>query len=214
MLIGQQNSTDVVARLNDRYKTRFGEYTIHAVRRYIQLLRTDTKYRTPPHGHKRFNHFSSEIQRYRTVHRSELCVVSSPLHPVHIAHKRTYGLSLCKHDNDSRYCCVTCVTGQLSTKDTVVRLKSLEDGERVTVLAEFADSYGPLLLRTLRARTSKYEAELMNILITAAVAIFGDEQNTASALRRTRFFSKTSKPRRRYVHSSHELSVLHATPRI
>ena len=87
---------------------------------------------------------------------------------------------------------------QLSVRDAVVRLKALEDGERVTLLAEFADAFGPLLTRTLRARKPKYEAELMNRLLTAAVAIFGSEQHTMDVLRRTRFFSKTSKPQRRY----------------
>ena len=71
-------------------------------------------------------------------------------------------------------------------------------GQRVTVLAEFADAFGPLLTRTLRARKPKYEAEFMNRLLTAAVAIFGSEQHTMDVLRRTRFFSKTSKPQRRY----------------
>src|SRR3954451_4634790 len=89
-------------------------------------------------------------------------------------------------------------TGQLSVRDVVARLKALEDGERVTLLAEFADAFGPLLTRTLRARKPKYEAELMNRLLTAAVAIFGSEQHTMDVLRRTRFFSKTSKPERRY----------------
>jgi hypothetical protein len=88
--------------------------------------------------------------------------------------------------------------GQLSVRDVVARLKALEDGERVTLLAEFADAFGPLLTRTLRARKPKYEAELMNRLLTAAVAIFGSEQHTMDVLRRTRFFSKTSKPQRRY----------------
>lgn len=88
--------------------------------------------------------------------------------------------------------------GQLSVRDVVARLKTLEDGERATLLAEFADAYGPLLTRTLRARKPKYEAELMNRLLTAAVAIFGSEQHTMDVLRRTRFFSKTSKPQRRY----------------
>lgn len=50
--------------------------------------------------------------------------------------------------------------GQLSVRDVVARLKALEDGERVTLLAEFADAFGPLLTRTLRARKPKYEAEL------------------------------------------------------
>lgn len=56
--------------------------------------------------------------------------------------------------------------GQLSVRDVVARLKALEDGERVTLLAEFADAFGPLLTRTLRARKPKYEAELMNRLLT------------------------------------------------
>jgi hypothetical protein len=76
----------------------------------------------------------------------------------------------------------------------VARLKALDEGEHVTLLAEFADAYGPLLTRTLRARKPKYEAELMNRLLTAAVAIFGGEQHTMEVLQRTRFFSKTSKP--------------------
>jgi hypothetical protein len=88
---------------------------------------------------------------------------------------------------------------KLSTKDTLARLKSLDDSERVTILAEFVDAYGPVLSRTLRARSPKYEAELMNRLITAAVAVFGDEEKTSQVLRGLRFFSKTSKPRRRYV---------------
>jgi len=37
----------------------------------------------------------------------------------------------------------------------------------------------------------------MNRLITAAVAIFGDEQHTINILQRTRFFSKAAKPLRR-----------------
>jgi hypothetical protein len=85
--------------------------------------------------------------------------------------------------------------GQLSVRDVMARLKTLEDGERVTLLAEFADAFGPLLTRTLRARKPKYEAELMNRLLTAAVAIFGSEQHTMDVLG---FFSKTSKPQRRY----------------
>jgi len=88
--------------------------------------------------------------------------------------------------------------GQLSVRDVVARLKALEDGERVTLLAEFADAFGPLLTRTMRARKPKYEAELMNRLLTAAVAIFGSEQHTMDVLRRTRFFSKTAKPQRRH----------------
>jgi len=96
----------------------------------------------------------------------------------------------------------------LSVKDTITRLKSLEDGERVTILAEFVDAYGPVLSRTLRARSPKYEAELMNRLITAAVAVFGDEEKTSQVLRGLRFFSKTSKPRRRYVCSSQNVRSL------
>jgi len=98
--------------------------------------------------------------------------------------------------------CIACaliVSDKLSTRDTVARLKSLEDGERVTLLAEFADAYGPVLSRTLRARSPKYETQLMNQLLAAAVAIFGDEERTAAVLKTTRFFSKASKPRRRYV---------------
>jgi hypothetical protein len=49
----------------------------------------------------------------------------------------------------------------------------------------------------LRSRKPKYEAELMNRLLAAAVAIFGNEQHTMEVLRRTRFFSQTSKPQRR-----------------
>ena len=98
--------------------------------------------------------------------------------------------------------------GQLSVRDVVARLKALEDGERVTLLAEFADAFGPLLTRTLRARKPKYEAELMNRLLTAAVAIFGSEQHTMDVLRRTRFFSKTSKPQRRYCATLWSLPLL------
>src|SRR6185437_8463563 len=43
--------------------------------------------------------------------------------------------------------------GQLSVRDVVARLKALEDGERVTLLAEFADAFGPLLTRTLGTQT-------------------------------------------------------------
>jgi len=106
------------------------------------------------------------------------------------------------------WCCVR--IERLSVKDTisVARLKSLEDSERVTILAEFVDAYGPVLSRTLRARSPKYEAELMNRLITAAVAVFGDEAKTSQVLRGLRFFSKTSKPRRRYVCSSHARPIV------
>jgi len=64
--------TDVVTRLNERFKSRFGEYSTHAVRRYVQLLRTDPQYRWTHTGHKRYNHFATEIEQYRTTHLSEL----------------------------------------------------------------------------------------------------------------------------------------------
>ncbi len=94
--------------------------------------------------------------------------------------------------------CAVCARAEpIRTRDVVTRLKVLDDGERMTLIAEFADAYGPLLARTLRTRKPKYEAELMNRLLTAAVAIFGSEQHTMEVLQRTRFFSKTSKPQRR-----------------
>jgi hypothetical protein len=116
----------------------------------------------------------------------------------------------CTHNfilND--WCCVR--IERLSVKDTIARLKSLEDSERVTILAEFVDAYGPVLSRTLRARSPKYEAELMNRLITAAVLVFGDGAKTSQVLRGLRFFSKTSKPRRRYVCSSHACLIVRCT---
>ena len=36
---------DVATRLNDQFRHRFGEYTACAVRRYLQRLRSDARYR-------------------------------------------------------------------------------------------------------------------------------------------------------------------------
>jgi hypothetical protein len=55
---------DVATRLNDQFQHRFGEYTACAVRRYLQRLRSDTRYRWPESGHKRYNEFSGEITAY------------------------------------------------------------------------------------------------------------------------------------------------------
>jgi len=79
--------TDVVTRLNERFNPRFGEYTTHAVRRYVQLLRTDPKYRWTHTGHKRFNHFATEIEEYRVAHSSEFGAGAAPHRPVDISMK-------------------------------------------------------------------------------------------------------------------------------
>jgi len=79
--------TDVVTRLNDRFKLRFGEYTTDGVRRYVQLLRTDPKYKWPSTTQKRYNHFTTEIDEYRVAHRSEFGAGAAPHRPVDISMK-------------------------------------------------------------------------------------------------------------------------------
>ena len=194
---------DVATRLNDQFGHRFGEYTACAVRRYLQRLRSDARYRWPETGHKRYNEFSGDITAYLQANARVLGPGMAAPPPVRIGDKGTAANAVKRHWRSAltgRLLLrdVVMDTGQLSVRDVVARLKALEDGERVTLLAEFADAFGPLLTSTLRARKPKYEAELMNRLLTAAVAIFGSEQHTMDVLRRTRFFSKTSKPQRRY----------------
>jgi hypothetical protein len=80
--------TDVVTRLNDRFRVRFGKYTIDGVQSYLRRLRSDPKYRIPPHAHKRYNHFATEIEQYRASHRREFGP-STPHRPIDIAQKGT-----------------------------------------------------------------------------------------------------------------------------
>ena len=82
--------TDFVTRLNDRFKSRFGEYSTHGVRRYVQLLRSDLRYRIQPHAHKRYNHFAIEIEEYRVTHRSEFGAGAAPHRPVDLSMKGMY----------------------------------------------------------------------------------------------------------------------------
>lgn len=64
----------------------------------------------------------------------------------------------------------------------------LGDDDRLTLIAEFTDAYGPLLHRSIARRSAKYERELVNRLLTAAVAIFGSDRNrTMALLQRTLF---------------------------
>lgn len=71
--------------------------------------------------------------------------------------------------------------------------------ERVNLIAEFADAYGPFLMRTQRSTSPKYELEVFRRLITAACSLFGGEQHTIELLQKTRFFSKAAKDMRRFV---------------
>ena len=83
----REQYTDVVARLNEHFNSRFGEYTNDGVQSYIRHLRSDSRYRVPPHAHKRYNHFSTEIEAYRVAHRSEFGAGAAPHRPVDISMK-------------------------------------------------------------------------------------------------------------------------------
>ena len=83
-----QQYTDVVARLNDRFQSRFGEYSNHAVRRYIQLLRSNPNYRWPATSQKRFHYFATEIEQYRIAHRTEFGPGAPSHRAIDIVHKR------------------------------------------------------------------------------------------------------------------------------
>ena len=63
--------SDVVDQLNERFTPLFGEYSLASVRRYIQLCRTDPKYRWPANSLKRYNQFDKEIRAYSSRHASE-----------------------------------------------------------------------------------------------------------------------------------------------
>jgi hypothetical protein len=91
---------------------------------------------------------------------------------------------------------------KLTATDVIHRLRTIEDDERLTLLAEFSDAYGPLLHRSIARRSARYEAELMNRLLTAAVAIFGGDRNhTMDVLKRTQFVANMMRPTKRYVRS-------------
>jgi hypothetical protein len=189
-----QSYADVAVRLNIQFGERFGHYSEDAIETYLRRLRMDVKYRWPATSQKRYNQFAAEIDRYRRENGRLLGPGPLPPAPIGIGSKGTrWPRTSLESSAGTR--CIRLET--LPVRDVVARLKALEDGERVTLLAEFADAFGPLLTRTLRSRKPKYEAELMNRLLAAAVAIFGNEQHTMEVLRRTRFFSKASKPQRR-----------------
>jgi hypothetical protein len=90
---------------------------------------------------------------------------------------------------------------KLTVSDVIHRLKTIENDEQLTLIAEFTDSYGPLLYRSIKHRSEKYERELMNRLLTAAVAIFGGSRDhTMTVLKRTKFISNLTRPLKRFVY--------------
>lgn len=67
----ESSYSDVTVQLNTRFQSLFGEYTASAVRRYIQMCRTDAKYRWHSSHNKRYNQFGEQIGSFSRVHASE-----------------------------------------------------------------------------------------------------------------------------------------------
>ena len=84
---------DVATRLNDQFRHRFGEYTACAVRRYLQRLRSDARYRWPETSRKRYYVFSGEITAYLRANAHVLGPGMAPPPPVRIGDKGTALLS-------------------------------------------------------------------------------------------------------------------------
>lgn len=61
---------EVAKALNAQFSDRFGEYSKDAVRRYLQRLDTDPKYRWPANSHKRFHQFAPETDAYIARYRA------------------------------------------------------------------------------------------------------------------------------------------------
>jgi hypothetical protein len=198
-----QQYSDLVNRLNTVFGDRYGGYTIDGIELYVRRVRTDPKYRWPATTHKRYNQFSGDIKQYLKDYKSAFGPGAPPARAPSYAQKRMPSLPRTSsplpllHRSTSLF-----GSEKLKVSDVIHRLRTMGDDDRLTLIAEFTDAYGPLLHRSIARRSTKYESELVNRLLTAAVAIFGgDRDRTMTLLQRTQFVANMMRPTKRYVRS-------------
>jgi hypothetical protein len=190
--------TDLVNRLNAVFGDRYGGYTTDGIELYVRRVRTDPKYRWPATQQKRYYYFANDIKQYLKEYKSAFGPGAPPARAPSYTQKRrrlrstplSFPLSIALR--------VCAVTEKLKVSDVIHRLRTMGDNDRLTLIAEFTDAYGPLLHRSINPRRPKYSAELMNRLLTAAVAIFGgDRERTMDILRHTQFVANMMRPTKR-----------------
>jgi hypothetical protein len=199
--------SDVVAQLNKRFTPTYGEYSGASVRRYIQLCRTDPKYRWHASNNKRYNQFDTEIRAYSSRHASEFGGRPEQPSDVPLYRKRMTRPALL-------YACTTILpahirsyhmcTGPISTADAVKRAKTLGRKEKLRLIAEFIDAYGPIVTRSGQLRAKVYKKRLLNRALSVLRACFDSDDEFMLLLSETRFVSKGQRPKRRYGCALHE----------
>jgi hypothetical protein len=193
----KEQHADLVDRLNSAFGDRYGAYTSEGVKWYVCRVRTDPKYRWPATGHKRYNQFADDIKQYLKEYKAAFGPGAPPARPPSYDQKRTCHLLLLSSLPLSLSVCAE--TEKLKVSDVIHRLRTMGDDDRLTLIAEFTDAYGPLMHRSIKSRTMKYKRELMNRLLTAAVALFGgNRDHTMAVLQRTQFVSNMNRPMKRY----------------